>query len=304
MHSTYFRKIILCLIPITALLLLILKHNNYIADPEDLHQESKSFPLTLISGYFNISRSDRPKDTYFEWIESTIKLNAPFIFFTQPQFKTEIERIFMTSKKNLKFKIITIELEELAYYNDIHRVEEILASDEYKAKITNPERIECTNPMYSIVIYSKMNLLLKSAELNPFNSTQFIWVDAGISRFFRGFNLKRKLSGKTLSSSSFFIACEKRAFDDIDFKQRNETGFIWSARNYFLAGIMGGTYDTILKVTNELRKKWTYLLEEKRTVNNEQHALMLVYFDWPKMFNLKVFENKNWNLRHVFESLV
>jgi len=302
MHSLFFRKIILILIPITALFCLA-KH-TYDEETEDLNQKSNSFPLTLISSYFNISRSYRPKETYLKWVESTIRLNAPFIFFTQPQYKAEIERIFMTSKQNHKFKIITIELEELAYYNDLQRVEEILASDEYKAKISNPERIECTNPMYSIVIYSKMSLLLKSAELNPFNSTKFIWVDAGISRFYGGFNLKRKLSGKTLSPSSFFIACEKRAFDDVDFRNRNETGFIWSARNYFLAGIMGGTYDTILKVTNELRKKWTYLLEEKRAVNNEQHALMLVYFDWPNMFNLKVFENKNWNLRHVFESLV
>ncbi len=43
-------------------------------------------------------------------------------------------------KKN--FKIITIELNELDYYEDISIVKDILESKDYKGKIDNPNRIE------------------------------------------------------------------------------------------------------------------------------------------------------------------
>ena len=66
---------------------------------------------------------------------------------------------------------------------------------------------------------------------------------------------------------------------------------------------MGGTRDSIENVSNELRKKWKYLLD-KRIVNNEQINLMLVYFERPNLFDLKEIALKDWNLKQVFDFLV
>ena len=70
--------------------------------------------ITIVSAFFDISRMDRSKEIYFDWIRKTIKINAPFVFFTQAKYKNEIEKIFET-KQNNAFKIIAIELEDLEY---------------------------------------------------------------------------------------------------------------------------------------------------------------------------------------------
>jgi hypothetical protein len=267
-------------------ILLFINFNTSFKDSIKNVEKSDQFPLTLVSAYFDISREHRPKEEYFQWIKNTIKLNAPFIFFTQSKHAAEIERIFKnTTHKKAHFKLVEIELEDLIYYNEINLVKEIINSTEYKKRISYPDRIECTNPLYSIVVHSKLMLLSNATRLNPFNSEKFVWADAGISRFFKNFDLNANLTGKSLSNSSFFITLDSVAKKDVDFLTRNEN-VAWTAKNFFLAGIMGGTPRSIVNVSNELRKKWKYLLD-KRIVNNEQINLLLVYFDRPNLFDLK-----------------
>ena len=103
--------------------------------------------------------------------------------------------------------------------------------------------------MYSIVILSKLTLLLKAARLNPFNTEKFIWVDAGISRFFPlgdRFDLNRKLTGKLFSSNLFYVRFEKeKAFADQEFQNKNES-IMWSAKNFIRGTIMDGTHDVLV----------------------------------------------------------
>jgi hypothetical protein len=47
-------------------------------------------------------------------------------------------------------------------------------------------------------------------------------MDAGISRFFKNFDLKQKLTGDLIANNSFFISTHYYAFDDMDFKLKNE----------------------------------------------------------------------------------
>jgi hypothetical protein len=284
-------------------ILLFVNFNPSFREAVQNEEKIDQYPLTLVSAYFDISRKQRPKEEYLSWIKNTINLNAPFIFFTQSKHTTEIERIFKNSPhKNAHFKIVAIELEDLIYFNEVNLVKEIITSSVYKKRMSNSDRLECTNPLYSIVIHSKFMLLLNATRSNPFNSRRFVWVDAGISRFFNGFDLDTKLTGNSLSNSSFFITLDRAAYDDVDFLTRDEN-FVWTHKNFFLGGIMGGTPDSIVNVSNELRKKWKYLLD-KRIVNNEQINLMLVYFERPNLFDLKEIALKDWNLKQVFDFLV
>ena len=84
-------------------------------------------------------------------------------FFTQSKHLAEIERIFKNNaRKNAHFKIVAIELEDLIYYNEVNLVNEIITSPEYKKRMSHPDRLECTNPLCSIVIHSKFMLLLNA----------------------------------------------------------------------------------------------------------------------------------------------
>jgi hypothetical protein len=65
---------------------------------------------------------------------------------------------------------------------------------------------------------------------------------------------------------------------------------------------MGGSRQSILNMSLELRNKWKHVLA-KRVVNNEQIVLMLVYFEKPYLFSVKPIENMDY-LGEVFKILV
>ena len=107
-----------------------------------------------------------------------------------------------------------------------------------------------------------------------------------------------------MAENSFHIAIHSFAFKDRDFREKNEN-LIWTSKNFFIGGIMGGTQTIISNVAFKLRAKWKYLLN-KNIVNNEQIVLLLVYFDRPELFCLKTYNNWFWslNLKQIFESLI
>ncbi len=253
-----------------------------------LISNKKNFPMTIVSSYFDISRKARPNKAYFKWLKETTKLNAPFIFYTQSKFKNKIESIFNSNKKK-NFRVIPIELEDLDYYEDIQTVKDILKSKEYKNKMEDPYRIECTNPLYSIVTQEKFTLLAKSVHFNPFNSSKFIWMDAGINRFYKNFT--QELTGKNIKNDLFIIPLHSGSINDTFFQSKNES-IIWSHKNYFITTLMGGSKKAILNASLELKKKWKHILNN-RVINNEQIVLNLVFFEKPFLFDLKLIYHQN-----------
>ncbi len=57
-------------------------------------------------------------------------------------------------------------------------------------------------------------------------------MDAGISRFFKNFDLKQKLTGNLIANNSFFISTHNGAFDNMDFKLKNEE-IIWAQKLFY-----------------------------------------------------------------------
>ena len=74
------------------------------------------------------------------------------------------------------------------------RYKEILDSDEYKENISDPDRIECKQAMYSVINILSFHEL--AAADNPHNSDYFFWLDAGGSRFFGIYDLKKEYPSK------------------------------------------------------------------------------------------------------------
>jgi len=240
-------------------------------------------PLTIVSAYFDILRGERPKEYYFKRINETAKLNAPFVFFTQAKFKQDIQKLF---PKNKSLKIITLDLEDLFYYQDIRVIRHIQSLKIYRKKITAPNRIECVNPFYIIVQFSKFEFLLKSAQKNYFNSEKFLWIDAGINRWWGRFNASSKLTAKAIPNNKFYFTLEKTRLKDKLFI-RKDYNILWKQRSYVLGGVLGGTLEAILKVAKKMRKKWRWMLYEQNIVQNEQFALLIEFFENPSLFHFK-----------------
>ena len=265
--------------------------------------KQKNYHSTIVSGYFDISRLSRPKEEYFEWLKQTQKLNAPFILFIQKKYEKNVSEMFQNRKK--PFLIIPTELNDLYFYKDIEKVKNITESPNYRSRVSSSGRIECSNPLYSIVIFSKFYLMNRTAQMNPFNSEKFIWMDAGISRFYAGFNLSLPINGTRIPNDKYFIIFETRAYSDPYFNNKDANNLLWSDKNYIQAGIMGGTPQVISKVTKLMVKQWNRMISNN-LINNEQIALILSYFEEPglfRLFNRTMLPGPELKLKEIFSYL-
>ena len=65
-------------------------------------------------------------------------------------------------RSDIPTEIIVQKTEEIPYYYLKEKLDSIIESDEYRKKISDPERIECKHSMYSIIQYSKFEWLKTS----------------------------------------------------------------------------------------------------------------------------------------------
>jgi hypothetical protein len=235
--------------------------------------------LTLVTAYYDIGRTQRPTETYLTWMKKTLELNAPFVIFTQQKFKSQIEAII---PRNRPVAIIVLEFRDLPYHRDVAGVTKIINSSVYKKKMAAPSRIECTNPLYNVVQYSKLTFLHLASDKNTFGSVQFVWMDAGASRFFGKFDVTRPLSGRKLSTRAFTMVMERRI--ELMFTSVGYDKLVWNSANYVRGTMMGGGARVGLRrLAFDLWLEWLLMLKN-RAVNNEQIALHLLYTRKPELF--------------------
>ena len=142
-----------------------------------------------------------------------------------------------------------------------------------------PNRVECVLPEYNIIQYSKFGWLEEAIRLNPFHTSYFFWMDAGISRFFEDMNLNLPYP-RHLSTNQFII----QPREDL-FTYTIDDTFLWKADNLFKGGMFGGNL-TILPVIREKVEEEFKLMLSQGIVNNEQLAIALVWKKYPDLFQL------------------
>ena len=299
------KKIFVCTLGICFLLYFILLNLTDLKIKFMIGKKSNQvrYHSTLVSGYFDINRVGRPREEYFEWLRETQKLNAPLVLFIQRKYEKNVSDMFQN--RNFPYLIIPTELNDLYFYKDIEKVSKIIASSDYKSRISESNRIECSNPLYSIVIFSKFYLMNRTAQMNPFNSEKFIWMDAGISRFYAGFNLSLPINGTRIPNDKYFIIFETTAYSDPLFINKDANNLLWGHKSFVLAGIMGGTLELISKVTNLMERQWNRMISNN-VINNEQIALILSYFEEPglfRLFNRTMLPGPELKLKEIFSFL-
>ena len=139
---------------------------------------------TIVTALYDINRDKkgdgRTFDEYLTWFKGTLKVKSPMVIFVDESLKEFVEE----NRKGLPTKIITEPLEEVPYYHLNDRIQEVMDDDNYKSKIGAPDRVECKLSLYNVIIYSKFLWVKRVIEDNPFDSEYFMWMDAGLSRFF------------------------------------------------------------------------------------------------------------------------
>jgi hypothetical protein len=122
-----------------------------------------SYPLTAVSGYWIVK--NKFDTEYLTWFNNTLKINCPYIFFGDSQ-TIEIAKRYRGSLPT--------------YYIECNIID--FYTYRFKDKILTHPR-HCPSSELNMIWNEKVFLIQKAAELNPFNSEFFAWIDAGICTY-------------------------------------------------------------------------------------------------------------------------
>lgn len=241
--------------------------------------------IEIVTALYDIKRGEIDKDrnleNYLNWFEKTLKLNCNMTIYVDKTLENFVNNI----RNSDNTKIIIQPIEEIYYFKYIDKVTSILNSDLFKNKMKDLNRVECKNNLYSIIIHNKFKWLKMATEINKFNSDYYIWVDAGLSRFFGAFNYDNIWPNhETLKIDKFLTQTQKNFNNYID--NVNKKDYIWDNTSIFAAGLFGGGKKIINIVDEQIEKIFeNYILNG--CVNNEQVSMAILYKEMPEIFDLR-----------------
>ena len=255
---------------------------------------------TLITALYNINRENngdgRKWSEYLEWFASTLQIKLPMAIF----IPAELHDFVITNRSGnlMDITYITImEFEDIPYYKYYTNIKNILDSDIYKQKIKDPNRVECKLTEYNIIQYSKFGWLKQISEINPFNSCQFFWIDAGISRFIDT-TKNRKLN---ITIDDRFII----QHNNLLYNYKIDTNYLWDSQCLLCGTMFGGTLNSIKNLENMVTEMFTKLIHDG-WVNNEQILLAYLYNKNKELYNV-VLNNTNNHLMlfdYLFKAII
>lgn len=242
--------------------------------------------ITIVTAFFDIQRErngdGRSVNEYMQWIKQTLQLNCNLFVVTEEKFY----EYFITNRPtDYPMYVKIIKFEDSYYYKYYSQIKQILFSSEYKTKIMHPNRVECILPEYNIIQYSKFHYLQMAIDANPFQSSSFIWMDAGISRFFMDVNISQCYPSKSVekflnvNTDKFII--QKRY--DLETYPINDA-FVWNSANLLSGGMFGGHKNIVMHISKKVEDVFVNKMINKNNVNNEQLALAMVWKDNPELF--------------------
>lgn len=253
--------------------------------------------VTLVTALYDIDRDKkgdgRTFEEYLSWFGETLKVKSPMVVFVDKSLKEFVEK----HRKGLLTKVITQSIEEIPYYFLNDKIQKILDDENFKSKIGAPQRVECKMSLYNVVIYSKFPWIKKVIEENPFNSNYFMWIDAGLSKFFdqHGISTKNPYPSESAEETlidnkdSVLIHTSMSYYPDLVNANTCTEEYFWDARTWVMAGLWGGGSEVLAKFCDMMDEVLQNKMLKNNVINNEQNAMAYLYKNNDDMFS--VFEN-------------
>ena len=245
--------------------------------------------VTVVSALFNIDRVDGRKwDEYLKWFDKTLQLKVPMILFITEDLVEFVEE----RRGDLPTELIVDTIDDIPYYHLKDEIQDILDSEEYKENISDPDRIECKQAMYSVIQYSKFPWIKYAVEKNPHDTDYFFWLDAGGSRFFDNFDLTEQWPSKEACKSleemgeSFLLQMNCDYYPDLYNADELDLDYFYDNRSYVLGSLFGGHKNKIPSVCDLVEDVLINEMINKKNVNNEQIALGYIIKKYSDEFSL------------------
>jgi hypothetical protein len=246
--------------------------------------------FTLVTALYDINRENdgdgRKFSEYLSWFKETLKIPTSMVVYVDPSLVDFVSE----SRKGLPTKIISQKLEEVPYYFLKNNIENIINSSEYKERISDPKRFECTNSLYSIIIFSKFQWVKRAIEEDHFNSDVFLWLDAGLSRLFYEVPLTNlypsvnALDAFKFNKDKAIIQTSMSYYPDLVNANGCSEEYFWDNRSWVMAGLWGGYKEPMVKFCDLLDDTLQNKMINGKIINNEQIAMAYVYKNNPDLF--------------------
>ncbi len=237
---------------------------------------------TVVTAFFNIKRNDwnsysRSVDEYFNNATNMLSINDYIIIFTEPEYEERVKEIM----KNRIYKLVIMDTSQLYWYPYYNTIENIMNSPDFKNGLKNPICPEVCKPLYDIIMYSKTKLVKQAIEMNPFNSTHFVWLDFGVHQhMFRPDMKNKKLLPFGVYDKIRFLCRDIPTEKDLNISQ-----FFKSNENRFAGTMFTGSKNNLLLFDKYLEED---ILEafNKNVVDCDQSFFSNVYVKHSELFEL------------------
>jgi hypothetical protein len=242
---------------------------------------------TAITALFDIGRDSkgdgRTIDQYLDWFDKTLRLNVPFIIYTEDRFKE-----FILQRRDMSNTSIIIQkLEDVPYYQYKNQIENILKSPSYRQLIKDPSRIECNLSLYNIIQYSKFEWLVDAIDKHN-QYDYYFWMDAGCSRFFD--NIDTSISWP----QNYSILKQDRLniqgnINTVKYYQSwpGDNVYIWDNNCLLVGTLFGGSSIVCKNIATKIKSLFEFYLNQD-IVNNEQILLAILFKNNPGLFSIHI----------------
>jgi len=215
--------------------------------------------LTCITGYWKVK--NKHYDNYIKWFENTIKVNCPYIVYGNKETIQEIKK----HRSNLPTYYIEYNIED--FYTNKYKDLMII------------DGVHCPSVELNMIWNEKIIMLENAANINPFNSEYFCWIDAGICCLrnkpppitpFPNSNKLDKLPKNKFIYSSSLEYDEKKILNQINYHYISGTAYI--------------LHKSLVKTFSELYKKYMEKLINKNNIWTDQVILTRIFLDNKDLF--------------------
>lgn len=254
-------------------------------------------PTTVVTALWDINREHhgdgRSFASYVQWLERTLQMNAPFVVFAPAKTLARVRRA--RDATGYPTCYVPLELRDTPYHRLFAAdVEALLGSAAYRWRNHHPFRVEALNAEYDILQWSKIHLLnVAQNELNPFQSSSVMWVDAGLSRFtppglsapFPHAGVVEKLLSRHPESTLFLSGGVYAYADQAAAEARCHDQMQWTGDNLLQGTLMLANGSSIAAFEAMWRQFLRRLLQNEQA-NNEQVLLAMLWCNDPGWFSV------------------
>ena len=222
--------------------------------------------VTVVSAFFPIKSKFPPKQ-YLEWIApfwSSVDCNL--VFFTSEEYVPFIESI--RSNYSSKTRIISMDFQDCNAYKKYTK--------EFWIEQEKSDYETCHSSDLYAVWYEKKEFVLKAIEKNYFNSSKFIWMDAGICRSVDWIEQIKRFYSYKIPDDSFLILKITDFEDETDLLKKNSVG----------GGILAATEEKWKQFSEKYDDMLQKFVKENKFVGKDQTLIATIYKEDPSFFTM------------------